>query len=339
MGIFSWLLPRDRTTPDAEARRALEAAERVATLSPQLRLASHYQARLAQAARVSLDYVGSLVESFPAAREASASEWSADPHIHAFFATADDVALVFSRSPVVREYFDEHVEAEEAFALLGMAISERRMFGVKEVGGLVHTDVATTTISFSDHRVRLCAGTEADLRDELVLRIVDHLALAGLAQIEADASRRDALEEERALLKARLRMLERGGVGMNPVLGLGATVDPVERATLQAQIEANEHDLAALGVKTGALERQLGVVCDVLADPVSHLTVVSRQVRLDRMNRVVDDDSDNSALVEFRVARVPGSPPRIRAFALARVKRSDLLPAAALADDAKKLLV
>jgi hypothetical protein len=65
----------------------------------------------------------------------------------------------------------------------------------------------------------------AELRHEIVRRVLDQLTLEGIAKIEADASRRDLLKRERALLKARLRLLERQGAGMGAVLGSGATVD------------------------------------------------------------------------------------------------------------------
>jgi hypothetical protein len=339
MGIFDWLRRHERAADSVDAQRTRAAVERIVELNPQLRLASHYQARLAKAADAALDYIRRIVDDLPAARVASAAAWSSDRHIHAFFAAPDDVARAFSRSDALRAFFDAHLAADEAFALLGMSFSERRMLGAQQDGGLVRTDVPRATVSFGDHQIGLCAGTEEALRDELVLRVVDQLVLEGLAQVEADALRRDLLMEERALLKARLQLLERGGLGMKPVLGSDAAVAFGECARVQAQLDDNDRRLAGLGLQTDALERELAVVCDVLAAPASHVTVVSRQLRLDRMNVVVDDDAADGEAVEFRIARIPGNPPRIRAFALVRFARADLLPAATLAEEAAKLLI
>ncbi|WP_248295083.1 hypothetical protein [Paraburkholderia sp. UYCP14C] len=272
-------------------------------------------------------------------REASVAAWSTDCQIHAFFAAPDDIASAFSRSHVVRAFFDQHPGAHEAFAVLGMAISERRVLGARQEGGIVRTDVPITTVSFGDHQVGLVACTEEELRDELVLRVVDQLALAALAQVEANTLRRESLMQERALLKVRLRLLERGGLGMNPVLGGGMPDAAADLNSLQAEMDENDRELAGLGLASDALERQLKVVCDLLADPASHVSVVRRRLWLDRLNVVVDDGAHDGAPVEFRVARIPASPPRIRAFALVRFARADLLPATTIVEASSKLVI
>jgi hypothetical protein len=338
MGIFSWLLRRGSANEEADERPTRDVVERVVELSPQLRLATQYEARLSKSARTALDYVGRLVDDLPAAHEASAAAWSTDSQIHAFFAAPDDIARTFSGSHTLRTFFDEHPVAREAFAVLGMALSERQVLGARHEGGVVRMDVPITTVSFGDHQIRLCAGTEEELRDELVLRVVDQLALAALAQVEADTCRRESLVQERALLKVRLQLLERGGLGMSPVLGGGIPAEAGERTSLLAQIEENDREIESLGLASDALERELKLVCDLLAEPAPHVSVASRQLRLDRMNVVVDEAEDG-ALVEFRVARIPTSPPRIRAFALVRFARADLLPATTFAEANSKLVI
>ncbi|WP_233855710.1 hypothetical protein [Paraburkholderia sp. HD33-4] len=332
-------MQRGSATEESDQRQTRDVVERVVELSPQLRLATQYEARLSKAAKAALDYVGRMVDDLPGAREVSAAAWSADRQIHAFFAAPDDIARAFSGSHVLRAFFDEHPGADEAFAVLGMALSERRVLGAREEAGIVRTDVPITTVSFGDHQVGLCASTEEELRDELVLRVIDQLALAALAQVEADASRRESLVQERALLKVRLQLLERGGLGMDSVWGGGVPAETGDRASLQARIDENDRELAGLGLATDALERELKVVCDVLADPASHVSVESRQLRLDRMNVVVDEGAGDGVLIEFEVARIPTSPPRIRAFALVRFARADLLRATTFAEAASKLVI
>ena len=84
--------------------------------------------------------------------------------------------------------------------------------------------------------LRCLRRTKSDLRQELEWRIVDQLGLEGLAQVAADQSRRDMLEEERALLMTRLRLLERQGTGMRAAFGGDTAVDPLELTRLQAQL-------------------------------------------------------------------------------------------------------
>jgi hypothetical protein len=339
MGLFRRLLGRETAADNADEQETREIVERMVKLSPQLRLATQYQKRLAQAVGTSLAYVGELVNALPGAHEACASAWSTDPVIHAFFATPDDVAEALSRSANLRAHFEQNPLAREAFGVLGMTMTERRVLGTVQKGDTLLSDVAQTTVSFSDHQVRVCGATEAELRQEIVRRVLDQLTLEGIAKIEDDASRRDLLQRERALLKARLQLLERQGAGMGAVLGSGATVDFAELAHLQAEIDENDRHLADLGSQTDALDRQLETIRDVLAEPALHLFVATRKLRLNRMNVIAEDTAaDDGAEIEFRVARIPASPAGMRAFSLVRFARADLLPAPSLDDAAKRLI-
>jgi hypothetical protein len=129
------------------------------------------------------------------------------------------------------------VANDEAFAVLGMAMTERRTFGVAQHGSTAYTDVQRTTVSFSDHRARVCANTEQTLREEIVRRVVNQLVLVALERMSSDMSRRGELEQERALLKTRLALLQRQGSGMSAVLGAEPLSSLVEVARLQAQMK------------------------------------------------------------------------------------------------------
>jgi hypothetical protein len=185
----------------------------------------------------------------------------------------------------------------------------------------------------------VCGRTDAELRSEIVERLLDQLALEGLARVAADKSRRDVLEQERALVRTRLQLLERQGTGIRAVLGSDATAESGELARLQAQIEENERNLASLGLRDAALERALERVREVFAEPAKHIYLSTRRLRLDRMNVVLDDHStQDGEQFEFDIARIPSTPPRTRAFALVRFARADLLPAKSMLDEAARLL-
>ncbi len=309
-------------------------------MNPQLRLARRYQAQLEPAVATSLKYVSDLVAALPAPREASAAAWSTDPYMHAFFVAPDDIARALSRSTDLRTYFEQNPDVPEAYAVLGMAMTERHILGVALEGETMRRDVLQTTVSFSDHQVRMCGRTDPDLRLEIIRRIVDQLGLDGLARIAEDKSRRDMLEQERALLKTRLLLLERQGAGMRAVLGSDVAPKSEEMARLQEQIEENEKNLDSLGLRAEAVERALNRVCEVLADPSPLIYIESRQFRLDNMNVMLPENSTQAGEeVTIQIARVPTTPPQMRAFALVRFARGDLLPAANLFDEAARLLI
>lgn len=340
MGFLRRLLRLDDAAATFDTHATREALERVVKLSPQLRLAAAYQKRLGQAVGSSLAYVNELVDSLPPAREVSASAWSLDPLIHAFFATPDEVAPTLSHSTNLRTYFDQHPLALEVFAVLGMALTERHVLGVVQKGDTLLSDVHQTTISFSDHRVRVCGPTEAELRQEIVRRVLDQLVLEGIGRIESDTSRRDLLQRERALLKARLQLLERQGAGMSGVLGHGETADFAECARLQTQLDENDRSIAELGSKADALDRQLEVIREVLAEPASHVFLTSKKLRLNKMNIVIEDnESDEGVELDFRVARISSDPAGMRAFALVRFARADLQAPQSVHEMAKRPLI
>jgi hypothetical protein len=313
-----------------------DAIERIVQIAnPKLKLVSRYRARLAPPVAASLQYVEQLVAPIPAARVASAQAWAGDPCLAAFFATAPDIARAFSRSRDVRAYFDANPGATETFALLGMEMTERRVLGMDLQGDVVRSDVPQTTLSFGDHRMRLCAGSEADLRVELQRRLVEQLAMEGVKRAGGDQSQREDLGRDRALLQARLKLPQRRGGGIQGALG-DEVAGESERGKITAELEQNAEALAALGGT--ALEREFNRVREILSQPAQALHVASRRVRLDRMNVIQKAGSKAGAELEFQVAHTEGPPPRSRAFALVKFLRADLLPPGQGIADAERLL-
>lgn len=339
MGLFERLWrPRAKTPTVTPQIHAL--TERLLVLSPALKLADGFRERLLPALACSLDYVSGVVADLPPAHEASASNWLGDPYIHAFFAAPDEIAHVLSRSPELQAWFERHPLASETCAVMSMAMIERRAFGVEQVGDAVHADVARTTLSFDDHQVRVCGATESALREQIVRRVVEQIALEGLAQIGADESRRDALVQERALLKTRLQLLKRQGAGTSTMLGDRAAGNAAELLQLQAEIDENERALSALGLKTDALARELDVICDVLGHPAQYADVEMKRVRLNPMNVVIEAGAPHgSAEIVFPLARLPATDLGERAFSLVRFARDHLMPIPTVFDQDSRFVI
>ena len=324
-------------TPDPT--RIAAVAEGILGLSPHLRMARRHEARLRPAVASALRYVGDLAAAIPPAREASAAAWSLDPYIHAFFTGPDTVAPVLSRSRELRSFFEQNPEAPEAYAVLGMAMSEKHVLGVALEGETMRRDVVQETVSFSDHQVRICGRSEPELRDEVVRRLVMQLGLQGMSRYAQQQDQRGVLERERALLQTRLQLLERKGVGVGALVGGGEQDGAEELARLQGAIAENEEALGRLGLRSDALDRELDEVCAALSDPAAHLSVRTRRCVLNKMNVVLPPDRpDGGDEVAFQVAQVPTVPPRARAFALVRFARADLRSAGGLLDEAARLL-
>jgi hypothetical protein len=323
MGLLHGLFARQRahTVPDA---RTSEAVARVLAMNPRLKYARHYEEKLTRAVTMSLRYADNLVASLPPLRDANADAWSSDPAIRAFFATRDDLAHAFSRSETLRAYFERQADLTEAYAVLGMAMTERHILGVAMEGNSVRHDVPQTTLCFSDHRIRICSDSDASLRAEIARRMVDQLALEGLASLTA--RQRDLVRQSRALIKERVALLERQGTGLRAVVGAPLITESAELDRLQAQIDKNTQTLATLRVPGTLAELELECVCNVFSTPSDHLYVQCRRVRLDMMNVVQPEGGGAGQEIEFHFARIPGNPAIVRAFALVRFPRRELLP-------------
>lgn len=338
MGIIARLFGREGGHASAADPRLGEMVGRVLAMSPRLRLAPRSQPRLEAAVGEGLASVRRVVASLADAREASAAAWSADPCIRAFFAAPADVVRVAGQSPQLRALFDANGGLTEAHAVLGMAFSERRTLGVALEGQATRRDVEQTTVSFGDHKLRLCAPDVASLAEEVVGRLVDQLMLEALARVAADTDRRDDLEQERALLATRLRLLERQGAGVRSMVGADSAPAPPDAGRLQAELEANNRELHTLGTRAETLDRQLETVCATFSDAAQRLQVTQRRVRLSRMNVLLPETDPTGDEIEFGLARVPGDPPQARAFALVRLHRSHLGERNNPLDEADRLL-
>ncbi|WP_176053443.1 hypothetical protein [Paraburkholderia caribensis] len=337
MGMLSDFLLHRRapSDPDKETR-IRDAVARVLAMNPRLKSARRHDARLAQSLKTALSYTDDLVASLPPVRDANAEAWSLDPVMRSFFATPGDLAQAFSRSEALRALFERDAGLTDAYAVLGMALTERHILGVALEGDSIRHDVPQTTLCFSDHRVRICGSSEKALRTEIGSRLIDQLALAGFERLAAN--RRDLANQSRALVDKRIALLESRGAGLRDVVGEPAITAPDELARVQTEIENNSRALAKLRVPEQSLELELECVCNVFQNPADHLHMKSRHVRIDSMNVVQAPDSKAGTNIEFHFARIPGKRATIRSFVLVRFPRRELLPGGLVIDAAMQAL-
>ncbi len=338
MGFLRWIQRQGGKPRHRDDRELVALTARVTALSPRLRLVPHYERRLAPRLATALEAIRATVTGLPAPREASESAWDSDPHIHAYFGTAADVVRAFSRSPDLREFFGRMPLAEHAYAVLGMAMNERRTLGVALEGEVMRSDVPQTLVSFSDYQLRICAESDAVLRAEIVMRMLDQLAMEAMARFAAGKGRRDTLERELGLLRAQLKLYERQGMGLRSMVG-GEVADAAAVQSVRDEITHNASELAALGHGGDTLARQLECLGEVLGDAANRLNIETRRMRLSQVNVMLSADSTVPGDdLELLCAHVPGDPPLVRWFSIVRYARADMLSPATLLDEAARML-
>lgn len=332
--MFNWLFKRDDGHPGASSEDVRQALGRIVAIAPQIRLANRYEARLAPAIGKTLGFARELVGAMPSSRDATPGAWAGDPYLRAMFATPEDIVEIIGQSRDVRGWFDEHFAAGHVHAVLSSSLVERRVLGAALEDGVMRSDVARTTIGFEDKRIRICDETDDALRQNIVQRVVEQLTLEAVSRIAEHAAQREALQEHRALLTARMQMLGRRGAGMSSLIASADMAGDTTR--LQRDFEENAAALAALGSVADAIEVQLRTIIELLEEPSALISVTPRTLCINQMNLLVEEGSDEcGAQVTIQLAHLPMQPPQTRAVAFVRIARGDMPPAGAALDGAE----
>lgn len=328
-----------RTDSDADRQLIADTIELVVeAVEPRVRLNPRYREKLEKAARHSIAYLRSIgregLEPVLLTRKA----WSEDPRVNAFFATANDVPDCLGRSRELRAFFENvsNQGVDEAYALLGMKKEERTIFAPKLEGDSLRHDVAQVAVSFSNHRLVAPSATLAAARLEIGKRIIQRLAQVALSRIVALDMKATELQEHKAYLGARLRLLNLAREGME-----GIVKDP---ATLESDIKAVERELKEtvagyIDAKSSlaTLDSYIDRIDDVFLHPEQHLTLTHTPVQLTRLG-IKADDASLGPLNELNLAELSIGESFRGAIAIVRCPRSELPPKEDLVAKAERYL-
>jgi len=327
--------------PDDPGERQLVAdmIELVAEeVEPRVRSHARYREKLDPGIRKSIAYLRSIgregLEPILLARVA----WNDDPRLNAFFATADDVPACLGRSKELRAFFENpsNRDVQEAYALLGMKKEERTVFAPQLEGDALRHDVAQVSVSFSEHRLIAPAATLAATRLEIGRRIIQRLAQVALSRIIALDMKATELQEHKAYLGARMRMLNLARDGME-----GIVKDP---ATIGEEIKVVERELKEtvggyIEAKTSlaTLDGYIKHIDDVFSHPEQHVTLTHSPLRLSRMG-VKASDATLGPVNELALAELSIGENLRAAIAIVRCPRSELPPKEDLVAKAERYL-
>jgi hypothetical protein len=223
MGLFSSLFGGNKTdSPDSAEEVAIRDAieQLVKDTDPRIRLISRYPKKLRPGVEVALKHARDIVARIPGPVALNAETWRTDPVVNAAFARADDIPNMVSRSVEVREFFERGAgrQLQECFALFGVQWEERKILGKELVGEIIQNDVVQTTVSFTNYRLIAPAPTEVELRHEIERRAFHHLVEEAIDQVIRALSRKKGLEEQRALLRFKLKHLGRQRRGLEGLI-------------------------------------------------------------------------------------------------------------------------
>lgn len=323
MGLFDRLFGRQpATASDPLLGKALDRT--VEVVEPKLTVVRDWRSRLAPGVTAAIDVARAGAQCLQQVHDLSAAHWAGDPLLRAAFATAGSVTEVLARMRELQRFFRAPGAGSEAHAVLGMAFATRKVLGAGLVGDQVRHEVEHTQANFGDHRIRIVAASADELRQAAGLQIFNELLLAATRELASADARRTDLNVERAMLQARLRMLEQNEGALLADEGDDSkeTTDPqAERADLQRRLDEMNAAVAQYGGGTEGLDRQLDIVRDTLLSAREQVRIEPHRLRVDAMNNVLDDADAGGMPIEFVFVQGPRTS---RAFALVRVQRADV---------------
>lgn len=290
MSLFSELAarlfgPSPPAAVDAELlTMSVEAV--VDAVDPRLRAVPAYARRMAPAVTRTIVHLRELGPLLPQPMVLSRSAWADDSFLNAAFATADDVPLLLGRSPELKGFLEGNSAAADAYALLGMLKTEREVFAPGLVDGALRQDVAQTTVSFSQHKLICATADAAACRREVGVRILCRLAALALQRITELERAATELEQRKALLHAKLRLLHLRSNGLEQLVesegGVAAQVAAIER-----ELKSTLDDYLETKASAQTLEARLYQIEAIFGAPAEHVRLDRVPLRVSRLGHKV----------------------------------------------------
>ena len=323
MGLFDRLFGRQpATASDPLLGKALDRT--VEVVEPKLAVVRDWRSRLTPGVAAAIEVARAGAQHLQQVHDLSAAKWSSDPLLRAAFATADSITQVLARMRELQRFMRAPGAGSEAYAVLGMAFATRKVLGAALQGDQVRHEVEQTQANFGDYRIRIVTASADELRQAAGVQIFNELLLAATRALASADERRTDLNVERAMLQARLRMLEQneGALLADEGEDRKEAADPLaERADLRRRLDEMNAAMAQYGGGTEGLDRQLDIVRDTLLSAREQVRIGPHRLRVDAMNNVLDDADAGGTPIEFVYVQAPRMS---RAFALVRVQRADV---------------
>jgi hypothetical protein len=322
---------------EADAQLIADTIELVVqAVEPRVRFHARYRQKLERCIRRSIAHLRAIGREGLDPVLLARAAWIDDPRLNAFFATADDVPACLGHSRELRAFFEANPDVREAYALLGMKKEERSVFGAQLEGDKVRHDAAQVAVNFSGHRLVAPTATLAATRLEIGRRIIRRLAQIALSRIVSLDMKAGELEQHKAYLGARLRLLNLARDGMEGIVKdpatIGDEIKAVERElkqTVDGYIEAK----ASLATLDGYIKH----IDEVFSDPQQHVSLTHTPLRLSRMGIKVEDVA-MGPVNELTLAELSIGDDFRGAVAIVRCPRSELPPKEDLVAKAERYL-
>ena len=306
--FFAVLFGQDqRVPPDQDQQFVAELTDMIVdTVEPKVRADRRYRQKLEPCVRTTMAYLREVGRTPLQPVLLARAEWSSDPCLNAFFASADDIPAFLGRSKDLRAFFEDPANAglEEAWALLGMRRDEKTVLAPRFEGGMMREEVAQTTVNFSGHKLVAPARSEQLVRLEVGRRIMARLAQVALGRILEIDRKGLKHEQNKAWLATRLRFLKLAQDGMESIVEDPTTIAQ-QIDSVQRELDQAVKDYIEVKSSLVTLDGYMAQIKEVFGKPDQHVALTRSELRLSRMNVKMDASSEEPhqalTLAELRV--------------------------------------
>jgi hypothetical protein len=252
----------------------------VAKTEKRLAMIPNYRKALRGPVIAARERLGGIVQRIPGPTEVSPASWSKDETLRPLFANGDDAAAAFSEDDGVRMFLAMN-PATDCYGMLALLQTERTVLATVQQGDL-QTEVQRKTVSFGEPQVLAPGKDEAEVRNELVMRALEYLALRAMEAVGGMRLERRELEAEQALLRAQIALAQRRGAGFGAIASGDAT-QVADRGRLERELQETVAKLEQSASKN-LLPALMDELLAAFEHPERHLTVEPCALSLDPMN-------------------------------------------------------
>jgi hypothetical protein len=309
----------------------------VEAVEPRVRASSGYQKELAEGVRTTIAHLRELGRFPLPPIVLSRAAWAVDPHVRVFFANAGEVTDCIARSHDVRRFFEQHPDSNEAYALLGMKRSERKVLAPSLEAGMLRQDVPQTTVSFSEHRFIAPAADEALARLDVGRRIIERLAQLILVRIVAIDQRGKDLQFHQAYLLMKWRMLQHGRNGMQVLVSDPASIEQ-QMAEVDSELKKTTENYYEAKKSLSTIDSYIEHINSVLLHPEQQVGIERVHMRVSLLGIKVDSAAGDDLTNELELTDLFIGDGMRATVALVRIPREELAPKQDLLAQAERFL-
>lgn len=288
----------DDSLIDAAIDRVIEGTDK------RLQGLGSYRRQLREPVKKAVIHITNLIDALPEPVEISRRTYGNDPRLHAFFASFSHMQEKVGAAKTVEAYLEQVPVGDNSriYGLLSIQWEEKSRLGTVLHDEHIQREVQQVVVNFINHNFLGPSVSSDEAMLNLKKRTFDFMIEITLERIIAERTRHAELEQQRLLLKRKLKTMKAGNWGLEEMLRPEMSGEK-DFSLLEAEIVSVEHELERMGANHQVLDRNLQIIKHTLGHPEELLSMRSIQLKLDSMN-IRDDTSTAANVHELKLTEV-----------------------------------